>query len=178
MGDFGLLFLFCQLKVTICDPEYRIGEGLWLCEAPSPIRHSVPSAKMCGAIQRNTFCTSIWNLQYNNASLWLCSRYQIVHPNIRDVFSAGGRITTADGVELMRPVSKIYRTIVSSAPMIKHILSCPDDDLVKQISEFNPKLLSDGLDLYDNWVEMCDMIARNDNVSQLRYWIENNSVLE
>ena len=120
---------------------------------------------------------SSWT-KYNNASLWLCSRYQIVHPNIRDVFSAGGRITTADGVELMRPVSKIYRTIVSSAPMIKHILSCPDDDLVKQISEFNPKLLSDGLDLYDNWVEMCDMIARNDNVSQLRYWIENNSVLE
>ena len=49
--------------------------------------------------------------KYNNTTLWLCSYNQVVNPNIRDLYSAGGKITHVNGERLENPVAQVFRDI-------------------------------------------------------------------
>lgn len=108
--------------------------------------------------------------KYDKATLWLCSYSQVVNPNIRDMYSAGGRITHVDGMELESPLSQVFCNIVKYSEDIKAILSHPSVEFLKMIKEFNPKLCESD-NMFKTWVDICCKYA-GDNSRNLRKWIE------
>lgn len=113
--------------------------------------------------------------KYNQATLWLCSYCQVVMPNIRDVFTAGGRIVSVDGIELEKSVSQIFNTVVECSDVVRRLLTDIDNDMLSLIEEFNPKLLRGGV-VYENWLELCASIGKKYGVPILD-WIERKPCL-
>lgn len=107
--------------------------------------------------------------KYNNTSLWLCSYYQVVNPNIRDLYSAGGKITKVNGKPMATPVARVFSTIVEYADRIKALLLHPTKEMLDLIAEYNPRILR-GNDCYEGWLDMCCEIADRNNVP-LKEWI-------
>lgn len=107
--------------------------------------------------------------KYNNTSLWLCSYYQVVNPNIRDLYSAGGKITKVDGREMETPAAKVFSIIVEYADRIKALLQHPTREMLELIAEYNPAILQ-GKDYYEEWLNICYEIADKNKVP-LREWI-------
>ena len=60
--------------------------------------------------------------KYNQASLWLCSFAQVVFPNIRDAFTAGGKVAFENGRRLTTRYPQVYKTIIEHLPIIKQLL--------------------------------------------------------
>ncbi len=108
--------------------------------------------------------------KYNNITLWLCSYNQVINPNIRDLFSAGGKITHVNGVKLKHPVAQIFNIIVDYSDDIKVLLNNPSTELIMLIKEFNPILLEMD-DMFEAWLKICCEIAKGYGVP-LRKWIE------
>lgn len=108
--------------------------------------------------------------KYNNITLWLCSYNQVINPNIRDLFSAGGKITHVNGVKLKYPVAQIFNIIVDYSDDIKVLLNNPSTELIMLIKEFNPILLEMD-DMFEAWLKICCEIAKGYGVP-LRKWIE------
>lgn len=113
---------------------------------------------------------AISKTKYNNTTLWLCSYNQIVNPNIRDMYSAGGKITHADGKRLAAPVAQVFNIIVDYADDIKAVLAYPAAEMEMMIKEYNPVLLA-GEDPYEEWLKTCCRFAEECGVP-LREWIE------
>lgn len=109
--------------------------------------------------------------KYHQAILWLCSYCQVVVPNIRDLFSAGGRIKSVNGVVLKESKPKILKNIVELSDEVKRLLINPAEDMLELIAEFNPLLLKKAK-YYDNWVSLC---AHEDKV--VEDWIKNKPIL-
>ena len=109
--------------------------------------------------------------KYNNTTLWLCSYNQVVNPNIRDLYSAGGKITHVNGRRLATPVAQVFNIIVEYADEIKAMLTHPTSDLYMMIKEFNPLLLK-GDNMFEQWLKICCKFAAENKVP-LREWIEN-----
>lgn len=107
--------------------------------------------------------------KYNDISLWLCSYNQVINPYIRDLYSAGGKITHVDGIRLESPVAQVFNAIVEYSGRIKELLTYPSKDLLQLIAEHNPALLKDD-NLFGNWVTLCCQIAGSE--IPLRKWIE------
>ncbi len=113
--------------------------------------------------------------KYNQATLWLCSYRQVVMPNIRDIFSAGGQIKYVDGKMLEKPIPKIFKTLIQCSLDVKEILLNPTEEHIKLISEYNPILLHDSM-YYQNWISQVDSIGMEFKIP-IRKWIENQSEL-
>lgn len=109
--------------------------------------------------------------KYNRVTLWLCSYCQIVMPNIRDVFSAGGKITKVNGRRIANPAPKVFSKIVQYAPMIAKMLRKPTKELLSLIEDYNSDLL-DYDNLFDGWVDMVVEIAKPYKVPIIK-WIED-----
>lgn len=109
--------------------------------------------------------------KFDRASLWLCTTHGILNSHMRDTFTAGGTIKTADGVALDKPLPQIIKRLVNSAKQIKQ---CFDDSefVSQQVSEFNPVLLS-GNTPYDNWLKQ---VIHATKVYQLPDWIAREIV--
>lgn len=108
--------------------------------------------------------------KYNNTTLWLCSYNQVVNPNIRDLYSAGGKITHVDGERLAKPVAQVFNIIVDYADDIKAVLSHLTSEMEMMIMEYNPVLLA-SQNPYEEWLKICCKFATENNVP-LRDWIE------
>lgn len=108
--------------------------------------------------------------KYNNTTLWLCSYNQVVNPNIRDLYSAGGKITHVNGMRLSTPVAQVFNIIVDYADEIKAMLARPTSEMKMMIMEFNPILYSSN-DPYEEWIKICCRFAEEYDVP-LREWIE------
>lgn len=108
--------------------------------------------------------------KYNNTTLWLCSYNQIVNPNIRDLYSAGGKITHVNGKRLTNSVAQVFNIIVEYSDEIKNMLRHPTPEMYMMIKEFNPALLQNN-DAYEEWLKICCKFADKNNVP-LREWIE------
>ena len=96
--------------------------------------------------------------KYNNTTLWLCSYNQVVNPNVRDLYSAGGKITHVDGKRLDSPVAQVFNIIVDYADEIKAMLSHPSNELCAMIEEYNSGLLEHD-DMFEGWVGQCEEFA-------------------
>lgn len=92
--------------------------------------------------------------KYNQASLWLCSFAQVVFPNIRDAFTAGGKVAYENGHRLTTRYPQVYKTIIEHLPIIKQLLERPTKETIEIVAEFNPLLLQ-GKGLYNNWAKIC-----------------------
>lgn len=114
--------------------------------------------------------------KYNQASLWLCSFAQVVCPNIRDAFTAGGKITCENNVLLPVRYPQIYKTIIDILPQIKNILKFPSKETIELITEFNPQILN-GYNLYDNWINLLCNSTKSIGVPMKR-WIETQPKLD
>lgn len=110
------------------------------------------------------------NTKYNNTTLWLCSYNQVVNPNIRDLYSAGGKITHVNGKRLKHPVAQVFNIIVDYSDEIKALLRHPSTEIMMMIKDFNPILLEQN-NMYDAWLEICCDIAKEYGVP-LKEWIE------
>lgn len=110
--------------------------------------------------------------KYNQASLWLCSYAQVIFPNIRDAFTAGGKIAFENGKQLPERYAQVYKTIVDHSELIKKILDCPTKETIELIKEFNPLLLK-GQGLYETWLTTCCTSASSIGVPLERWLIEH-----
>ena len=108
--------------------------------------------------------------KYNNTTLWLCSYNQVVNPNIRDLYSAGGKITHVDEKPLKTPVAQVFNIIVDYSDDIKAMLRNPSSEMYMLIKDFNPILLN-SKDMYEAWLNICCEFAEKNHVP-LREWIE------
>ena len=108
--------------------------------------------------------------KYNQTTLWLCSYSQVVMPNIRDLYSAGGKIVAVDSEKLSSPVPQIFARIVKYADRIKEMLQSPDMEMIKLIADYNPTLNKGG-NRWKNWLDICLMYAEEHNVP-IEDWIE------
>lgn len=114
--------------------------------------------------------------KYNQASLWLCSFAQVLFPNIRDAFTAGGKIAFENGKRLPKRYPQVYKSIIDLLPQIKEILECPSSETFELIQEFNPKLL-DGKDLYQTWSKI--LCTSTECIGlPMRRWLEEQPKLE
>ena len=93
-------------------------------------------------------------IKYNQASLWLCSFAQVVFPNIRDAFTAGGKVTYENGQRLPVRYPQVCKTIIDHLPTIKELLQNPTRETIELITEFNPILLKDKRP-FQTWVKIC-----------------------
>ena len=121
----------------------------------------------------------IWSIgannktKYNQASLWLCSFRQVIHPNVRDIFTAGGKIISVNGFALKKEEQKphVIKTLVDSFALIKLILTNPNKETLDLICEYNPSLLKGG-NLFENWFNNCCANADSNN-APLEEWFKN-----
>ena len=111
---------------------------------------------------------------YENAALWLCSYYQVVNHCMRDLYTAGGKISHVNGQRLQKPVKHLYATIVELAPMIKTLLRVATLDMALLLQDYNP-VLSKSKDKYEMWIKCCEQIAQKDNVP-IRKWINERPI--
>ena len=112
--------------------------------------------------------------KYNQTTLWLCSYSQVVMPNIRDLYSAGGQIVAVDGKQLPSPVPQIFARIVKYADRIKAMLQHPDLEMMKLITDYN-SALNKSKDKWQNWLNICLGYAEENGVP-LEEWIEKKPV--
>lgn len=105
------------------------------------------------------------NDKYKRTALWMCSRYSIINSSLRDVFSAGGKITKIGGVSFDKAVPKILYTLYLHKNIIIKLLNNPDKQLYDDILEFwETKTLP--VDLYDFWLK--NIQDRINNNSELK----------
>lgn len=107
--------------------------------------------------------------KYNNTTLWLCSYNQVINPNIRDLYSAGGKITHVNKKRIKTPAAQVFNVIVSYSDEIKEVLTHPSPEMCQMIEEFNPVLLQ-SKNMYEAWLNICCDFATKNNVD-LRKWI-------
>lgn len=108
--------------------------------------------------------------KYNQTTLWLCSYNQVIVPNIRDFYSAGGKITHVNGKAINPQAAQIFARIVKFADKIRFQLTYPTKELTMLIEDYNPQLLKGG-NLYKNWLNICLKYAETAKVP-LEQWIE------
>lgn len=157
-------------KENIESPQ-SFNLNLWNTLSPSK-RHVLKC--MCMILFTEALTPKQLKTKYDQTSLWLCSYNQVVMPNIRDLYSAGGSITHVDGKRLAKPVAQVFNQIVEYAPDIKSMLTFPSHDLIALIADYNPALLKTP-ELYENWLKQCEINAKNYNVP-IRKWIDERPV--
>lgn len=88
--------------------------------------------------------------KYGRAALWLAGVKGVVCSNIRDPFSAGGKVYRIDGKELSTPMPKIIKTLFKHYKLI-HSLLQEESPIEEYILEYNPALANGCA--YERWVE-------------------------
>ena len=112
--------------------------------------------------------------KYNRTTLWLCSYHQVIVPNIRDFYSAGGKITHVNGKKISPEVPQVFHRMVNYAERIQKMLSCPSTELLLLMQDYHPSMLH-SVDKYEYWLGLCCEYAKKYNVP-LREWIKKKPV--
>lgn len=74
--------------------------------------------------------------KFKKASLWLCSRNSLLCSNVRDFFTAGGRVKSIGKKHFDTPVPRIAKRLYGSKDTVREMLRHPDDILMEDINEF------------------------------------------
>lgn len=110
-------------------------------------------------------------VKYTQITLWLCSYNQVLVPNVRDLFTAGGRITHVNGEALKNPIPHVFAKVIEHSQLIKDILDNADAEMRLLITEYNPGInVKSGL--FDGWFMQVEKIAKKYDVP-IRQWINN-----
>ena len=73
--------------------------------------------------------------KYRRASLWLCSRQSLICSNVRDFFTAGGKVSALGKMRFEQPVPQILKRLYDCKDDILALLKHPDEALKADISE-------------------------------------------
>lgn len=94
--------------------------------------------------------------RYKEVSLWYCTHYSILCPNIRDIYTAGGQqLMIIDNNRYLCP--HIVYELINSAKKIKKYLDDPDYELIKDIADYwNFKY--DKNKLFDSWLKNMELV--------------------
>ncbi|MBR5686383.1 MAG: hypothetical protein IKX36_00310 [Prevotella sp.] len=90
---------------------------------------------------------------YKDVSLWLCNRYSLLCYNMRDAFSAGGKLTTIDGYRLKKPYPQVVKRLLEHHQRIERLLQNPDDDILLDIKEYWD-FPYNHISLYSSWLNL------------------------
>ena len=110
------------------------------------------------------------NSNYQNAALWLCSYYQVVNHNMRDLYSAGGKIYAVNGALLEKKTNHLFATIVHLSSAVKRILTNPTQEETLLLQDYNPALYK-SKNRYETWLQVCEKKASKEGVP-IREWIK------
>lgn len=102
----------------------------------------------------------IFNSDFKPAALWLCNRYALLCPNMRDLFTAGGKIKTLGKMKLAHPVPQVINRLYNSKDDIIALLKHPDSALIQDIADYWP-LISSPRNLYEQWLKQVDDIFKH-----------------
>ncbi len=97
--------------------------------------------------------------KYKSLALWLCTRYGLLLYNVRDGFTASGKVKYINGIELAKPYPQIVKTVLDYRPIVECLLKNPDVELTIDIHEMWD-FEYDSNDLYSSWI---DMVSREFN---------------
>lgn len=112
---------------------------------------------------------------YGRAALWLASAKGIVCKNIRDPFSAGGKIRSINGENLEHPLPRIVKTLSDKFTTIKEYLYEPSE-IILYIEELNHELIEGNL--YNNWFEQVNKHLNSIGVGiSIKEILEKNMLL-
>jgi len=78
----------------------------------------------------------IFNSEFKPAALWLCNRYALLCPNMRDLFTAGGKVKKLGEIELPESVPQIVNRLYRFRKEITALLKHPDNSLVQDINDY------------------------------------------
>ncbi len=80
------------------------------------------------------FPFDVLNGDYKRAALWMCSRYSVINPSMRDYFSAGGKVEELGGVRLPHKMPQVLRRLYRLRESIVALLQHPDAPLMQDIA--------------------------------------------
>lgn len=107
----------------------------------------------------------VFNSNYKQVAMWLCTKYSVLLYNARDTFSAGGQYTHINGHCLPFKIPHIVGELLSHSERIKYYLNNPSL-LMTEILELYPSLLSNGeSNLYATWLEKTNQVIQNIKIS-------------
>lgn len=73
--------------------------------------------------------------KYKRAALWMCSRYSVICSNLRDAFSAGGKVEEIGGVKFKRKMPQVLNNLYQYRGLIIKLLNNPDEALMQDIDD-------------------------------------------
>ena len=73
--------------------------------------------------------------KYKRAALWMCSRYSVICSNLRDTFSAGGKVDEIGGVVFKKKKPQVLKTLYQNRTLITELLSDPDEALMQDVED-------------------------------------------
>ena len=74
--------------------------------------------------------------RFKPVAIWLCDRYSMICYNMRDAFTAGGKIKCYDGQLLKYRYPAIVGRLIKHLDVIKSLLANPDEELISDIQDF------------------------------------------
>ncbi len=109
----------------------------------------------------------IFNREYKRVALWLCNRYALLCHNMRDTFTAGGKVSHLGDMKLSSPVPRIVDNLYRFREAIKTMLKFPDKALMQDIED-NWHIDCAPRYYYGCWLKMLEMIFKeNAELSQV-----------
>lgn len=113
---------------------------------------------------------------YKCVAMWLCNRYSLLCYNMRDVFSAGGKMRTLNGKPLKTPYPGAVGKLLNRHECIEALLKHPDNEILEDIHDYWDK--HHHFDLYNTWVQMIESVfADNPEMKDvnIRWLLENHA---
>ena len=162
--------------------QLKPGESLWWADTSNIEEDSAPptvrlwtalssQAKEELTVQGYTLFPEVLRAgsptKYNRYALWLVTQKGVVNTNIRDSFSAGGKVPmkTAEGIEVLMPAA--FGRIRKYHELIEDTLSEIDEDVLREYWE------TDRIDVnrLRQWCKMVAMAASSDpNIDYSLAW--------
>lgn len=127
---------------SISNPEHEmqwwIGEE---CSVPMTVRFlndlSVDEKKEITAEMFVLFPEVFSNspTKFQRAALWLCTRHSLICSNIRDFFTAGGKVTSLGGMTFSDGVPQIVKKLYDNRNFVRSMLKHPSECLESDMCE-------------------------------------------
>lgn len=92
---------------------------------------------------------------YKDVALWLCNRYSLLCYNMRDTFSAGGKLKALNGQKLSKPYPQVVKRLLERNNKIKQLLEDPDQNMIIDIHEYWNFKYNES-NLYPAWISMIE----------------------
>lgn len=118
--------------------------------------------------------------KYKRAALWMCSRYSVICSNLRDTFSAGGKVEEIGGVKFKHKMPQVLNNLYQYRELIRNILNDPDEALAQDIEDNWGENESHDICM-NRWLELMQQtFSGNDELKDIdlqdlfRLWDKNN----